>query len=217
MGGDRIELEYTTWGSYGQYVRTLAVLVDGQVLDPSRENIRGKGVTVKRKIAVNGKEYEIELYANDSNKNAHRYIYVPREIVLAVIYDRKSSSGWKGFQVDGPGEVVAEDQTQEQVNGRYKYIKTVRVFYYRHGNIKVKLKEEELDFKKELIGKPRVIVRRVGQLVVVTGDTYHVKEQLKALGFKFDPSDKTWVSTASDSLINEVRERLEQVAEVVVQ
>ncbi len=218
-----IELEYTTWGSHGQFKRSIAVLIDGQVLDP-KDVPRGKNFTTKKKIVINGKEYEIEYIARDSNKNAHRYIKLPKEIVLAIIHEGATSSGWKGYQIEGPGEIITEDQLREQVNGRFKYTKTVRAYYYRYNNINVKLSEETLGFEKELVAKPQVelLINDLGNIsrIRARGDTFHVKDVLKSIGYRWDGVTKTWYYDAKKEELDDVLARtkleLSPFAEVIM-
>ena len=46
--------------------------------------------------------------------------------------------------------------------------------------------------------------------VIVFGDTYHVKEELKKLGFKWDPVGRVWYAPATSD-INTIKARLEVV------
>ena len=207
--GEKIVLEYSTWGSFGQFARSVAVLVDGQLLDPSKTP-HGKGLVVKKVINVGGREYEIVIESRDSNKNSHRYIEVPREIVLAVIKESKSSSGWKGFSIEGEGEIVAEEKQQSWDNGRYRYTKIIREYYYVHKDkgIKIKLREQEVDFKKELIAKPQITIRVEGTIIRIKGDTYHIREHLKNLRYRWDPALGVWYYSARDE--NEAKNMAEK-------
>jgi hypothetical protein len=64
--------------------------------------------------------------------------------------------------------------------------------------------------------KPRVWIFIVLNDVVVNGDTYKVKDVLKKLGFRWNPSTKAWVAPVDEIDIETVRKELEKVADVVV-
>jgi hypothetical protein len=55
----------------------------------------------------------------------------------------------------------------------------------------------------------RIYVKVKDGKVVVFGDTFPVKEQLKALGLKWDPVERVWYTTAID--VNTLKTRLEGV------
>lgn len=199
MAVEVVEIGYGTWGSYGQYSRVMAILLDGTVVDPRRLiHLLRRGDRVKKTITVNGKEYTIEIVDNSSRKNTKIAVYVPREIVKAVIKDSASSSGWKGFSVlEGGGEVVAVDEERTEENGKYRVIRTVRVYYYVDGEFKVPIEEKELSWRKEAIGKPSATIMQVDNVTIVQGDTYQFREQLKQAGFAWDPILRAWYAFRS--------------------
>ncbi len=53
------------------------------------------------------------------------------------------------------------------------------------------------DWRRELDRKiVNVYVKFKDGKVIVYGDTFHIKEELKKLGFKWDPASKAWVAPA---------------------
>jgi hypothetical protein len=64
--------------------------------------------------------------------------------------------------------------------------------------------------------KPRVWITTILNEVVVKGDTYKVKDVIKRLGFRWNPSTKVWVAPVDKIDIETVRKELEKVADVVV-
>jgi hypothetical protein len=64
--------------------------------------------------------------------------------------------------------------------------------------------------------KPRVWIMTILNEVVINGDTYRVKELLKKLGFRWNPSTKAWVAPIEKINVETVRRELEKVADVVV-
>ena len=46
--------------------------------------------------------------------------------------------------------------------------------------------------------------------MIVYGDTYPIKEELKKLGFKWDPMERVWYTTAKID-VNTLKARLEGV------
>jgi len=202
-----VELYYGTYGSFGQFHRDIAILVDGSVIDPElagRYMRRGEETT--RKVTVNGKEYTITISDVSSRKNRHVKVYVPREIVKAVLTEGASASKYYPLEVtQGEGDVVAEDNEETRENGRYRYIKTVRTWYYVHGNMKIPIKRREVDFRKELIGKPQVSLYVEDNRVIAKGDTYQCKDVLKRLKMRWDTLSRCWVGEVD---VEEVKKAL---------
>jgi hypothetical protein len=62
-----------------------------------------------------------------------------------------------------------------------------------------------------LIGKPRVAIRRQDGKVLVTGDTYQIRDQLKALKFRWDPLSRAWYIPELDEA---TRQRLSEIADI---
>jgi len=195
---DIIEIKYSTWGTHGQFIRTLAVLKNGEVIDP------------KTAIwAYHDKIIKIEEKSSGKKIN----VYIKKGDVLAVIEEYKSSSGWKGFTIIyGDGEINVDFVTETNVTKYKAYHITYKVYYYVNKNIKVELKRERVEISSELIGKPKIHVSGDDKKVIVTGDTFHIKEQLKSLGFKWEPLQKYWC--AKNINFAEVVKKLQEFAEV---
>lgn len=207
MSESMIELGYATWGRFGQFVKSVAVLKNGKVVDPSQLKI-SRGDKLKIKIG----DGEIIAEDDSSRKNTHIRVYVPREIVLAKISESASSSGWKGFEiVYGDGEIMGEMINEVKENGNKRTTITYKCYYYVNGDLKILLKKTQEDVHVELIGKPQLFVKQIGDKTIVTGDTYQVKDQLKALGFKWDAFAKAWYILKQDVTI----EKLNEFAQVI--
>ncbi|MEM4847749.1 MAG: hypothetical protein QW794_08340 [Thermosphaera sp.] len=187
---EEIVLCYTTWGTYGQYSRDIAVLKSFEVIDAKKVADRTeKGDSFTMKFG----DVEVKVVDKSSRKNKHVYVHVPREAVLAVIHDGATSSGWKGFSVKGEGEVVGEVERREFVNGNKKVIEERKVYYYVYKDVKIKIHESKPTYSAQLIAEPIVYVKKRGDKYVVTGDTFHVKEELKRQGGRWDWLEKAWI------------------------
>jgi len=116
----QIELEYITWGSYGQFDLRYAILRNYTVLNPidlvrKLHLDRGEYTTIT--VNVDGKEYEIEVRNGSSRKNAKYYAKVPKEIVLAVIREGASSSRRDPpivYWGEGDIDIVIETEKKEK-------------------------------------------------------------------------------------------------------
>lgn len=191
---DEVELEYSTWGSWGQYARTLAVLKNGKVVDPMELKDRvWKGS--EKEVKIDG--VTVRLIDRSSRKNRYVHICVPRSEVVAVLSDVQTSGGWKGFRLEeGTGEIKAEEAVKEEIAGNKKYITRQRIWYFLSGPLKVELEREKPEREMKFVGKPRVTIKYEKYEIphiYAWGDTYHVKEELKKLGFTWDPLYKMWM------------------------
>ncbi len=209
-----IMVEYKTWGSFGQYKREFVVLKNGKVLDPLKETAGlERGQKLVKTISIDGKTYKITVENRDSRKNAHRFIYVPEEIVVAVIEESKSSRNIYAPRVTkGEGEVVSEVIEKEQEINGVKYVSKATVTYYVNDKLglKVVLKDNGDNHR------PRVIVHDCGDIVKVTGKTYDVKDVLKRHGFRWNPAEKCWYASKIDVNVEEIVEVLKEYAWVGV-
>jgi len=72
-------------------------------------------------------------------------------------------------------------------------------------------RERELDKKTVYVS-----IEIDGDKVVVSGNTYPVKEELKRLGFRWDPVEEVWYASVKAGLIETVRRELSKIPEVEV-
>jgi hypothetical protein len=74
------------------------------------------------------------------------------------------------------------------------------------------------DWRERELGKKIVYVSIGidGDKVVVSGNTYPVKEELKRLGFRWDPVEEVWYAPVKAGLIGTVRRELSKIPEVEV-
>jgi len=208
-----VEVVYDTWGSFGQYKKTVAVLVDGSVVDPEFDVPRAKGVSLTKTVTVNGREYEIELINEDSRKNAHRVARIPAEIVLAVVKWNKSASNfYEPTIIKGEGMIKAEQEEESWGDGAYRYVRVKVAYYYVNESkgVKVPVLRREIDFKKVRLTPYRLTLRVDGTRIVVSGDTYHVKYFLKEMRFRWDPVNRVWYKGGDASEVPQIVEQLKK-------
>jgi len=195
---EMVEAEYLTWGSYGQYHRIMLILRNKKLIDPAKLYSR------------RGDQYEVmiddvkaEVIDKSSRKNRHIYVRVPREKVLAVVEDSATSSGWKGFRLYGPGEIVGvvKDEVRE-LPERNRKIKRVYLSYiYRNEDyqIEIELMRRLMEETEELLNRPRVLITDKTTTIEVSGDTYYLRDILKNWGFRWDQTRKVWYRQAFTS------------------
>jgi hypothetical protein len=183
MVEEKIQLWYSPYGSHGQYIRQIAVLKDGTVVDPLKVGI--------------------------ASSKGRRYVVVKRSDVIAIIEDNATSSGWKGYSVkEGKGKIVAESEFRKWIEGNKEFVQQLEHYYYVEENTKVRLATIAGPKSYKLIGKPRVrIVPLENGSYGITGETYHIKDKLKTMGAKWNPDKKCWVFTqAPPQELNEIAE-----------
>jgi len=215
-----VKIWYNTWGSYGQHSVAIAILKDGTVVDPSRIGYPARGMVAKKTVGST----EVRVVNNSSRKNAHIEVYIPADAVEAVLSNTRTSSGDKGWEVVyGEGDIEVVENVEENVvekNGRrFKEVVAYWSYYFV-----TKDGRRILFYKKRggsslvPLDKPRVkLVRDTARNVVyATGDTYDVKEALKKLGFRWNPSLERWEKQSNGDL-QQLAEQLKDVADVSVE
>ncbi|MGC8988248.1 hypothetical protein, partial [Infirmifilum sp.] len=191
---DYVTLEYDTWGSYGQYRRTMAVLVDGTVIDPREFRVPSRSATMKKVITLkDGRQVEIIIEDDSSRKNVHRTVYVPAGVVFAVVADAATSGGHKGFSIrEGEGEIFVREREVREENAEYIYVYKVTEAVYKGGTV-----EAVLAAWKELAAKTpkgaHLKITNLGVKIEVTGMTYEYRDIFKSLGFEWNGLKKAWV------------------------
>ncbi|MEM4436143.1 MAG: hypothetical protein QXO22_04190 [Thermosphaera sp.] len=212
-----IKIDYNTWGSYGQYSKKIAILKSGKVLDP--QNF-AKHVKREAKVVVDG--YEIKVVETSSRKNIHVELEVPAEAVLAIVKETKTSGNfYRDVETSEKYDIVEEEKIEVRENYNKRYYVKYLVTYLKIKDYKIELERKQVGIETELIGKPEI---KIGVFVgykspwkvVADGDTYQIREQLKSLGFRWDPLMKEWYKPFStkeeaDKFAEEVREKLKEV------
>jgi len=210
-----IGLTYDTWGSFGQYKKTRAVLVNGHLVDPETflNNVNGE-----RSVVFHG--IRLTVIQKNSRKNVHITVVLPKEAIVAVVSEIKTSGGLRR-DIEGEGELITEEEVQELTSNNKKYKICYDVCYYvnKRLNIKVELERTKKNIESELIGKPQITLvnYKAGKIIGAKGDTYYVKDKLKRLGFTWEGLGKVWLKQYnSEDEINQVVKQLEELAEVKV-
>jgi hypothetical protein len=179
---DKIQLWYSPYGRFGQYVRQIAVLRDGTVVDPSRIGMRS------------GK---------------HRYAVVKKNDVVAIIEDNATSSGWKGFTVkEGDGKIIMETEIKKWIAGNKEFMQQFEHYYYvSNEGMKVLLDTIAGSKDYRLVGKPKIrVIKLENGSYGITGDTFEIKDSLKAMGGKWNPDKRCWVFAQVPPQLNEIAE-----------
>jgi glutamyl-tRNA reductase len=209
-----MKLEIDTWGRCRRsYV---------EILYPEKINL----------TALTGRrgEHEIEVpglckikYDNrDSSKNIHRDVeivdvYVPSLIVRywgALSCSRGFDEVYKVYK-DGNEVRFEELEQREEIveteSGKFK-LRVKRVYVEIDGK-KITLSESEVG-REVCVDKLTVKVLQKNGRTYVNGDTYHIREELKKLRYRWDPERKAWYKEASTE---EVKGELESIGVQVVE
>jgi len=211
--GEVVKVSYSTWGSFGQYGQEIIILRDGTVIEP-RELASRYGVSKGDRMSVNVGGVDVLIEDRSSRKNREIEVIVPAEHVLAIINDIRTSSGWKGFRVvRGPGEVVCVLDQDERIVDNKKVVDVYKAYYYIHGPIRAMIRREYGGRRTELTGKPRVQVHIEGGKIVVSGDTFQIRQILKSLRFRWSHVYRVWYIDAQ-SEVEKIIEKIKEHAEV---
>jgi hypothetical protein len=164
-----------------------------------------------RKVTSKQGEHVVDLgilkirYKNyDSRKNLHRDIEVlevRQPVVVKVHRMRGLGKPFDEVYILLPPNIVRKPAVEElkeeltvEENGKYRYKVLVR--YVEVGGTRVVV--EKTVMEKEPVPERLVIKARVsGNTIEVYGDTYHVREVLKELKFRWDPVKKIWYAKHS--------------------
>jgi len=222
------ELEYDTWGSFGQYDLSYLILSNDKRIDPRKlANRVRKGTTVKSELNMDGFRVIVEIENNSSRKNSHYTVRVlgiepTPEYVIYVGERRTSGNFYRDVKIYRDGkeykaELLKEIRDVTKENGRYIYHYREHITYVQVGNRKHVIDVEKEFVGKDIIGKPHVTIVITDARIEATGDTYHVKDVLKSLGFRWNGLEKVWYKEETgENVVNMVVEKLKEIADVEV-
>jgi hypothetical protein len=208
-----MRFEIFTWGSCQRgYLRILhPVSID--VADIT--NKRGEGV-----VEVPG-VVKIRFENRDSSKNMNReveFIDAQQPVVIRYYGARSCSKSFDEVYLVKKvnGELVTEKlEAKSEVtvveNGKYRV--TLARTYVEVDGQKIYVVEKELS-REVCVEKLEVRVKAANGKIYVVGDTYHIRDKLKELRYRWDPNVKAWYK---DSDVNKVVEELESLGVQVVE
>jgi len=184
---------------------------------PERLNIEwitNKGGTVKTEW------FMLNVVNMDSRKNVNREITFVDIFQPIVVYYFGALSCSKDFEAvylitkEG-GNITVEElpievETKTEAIGRFATLYEIR--YVVYNGQKIVLRQKEIGKKKLAY---IVNIKVVNNKIVVSGDTFEVKDLLKRTGFRWDPANRVWTAPASIG-VDVVKAELEKMPEVVV-
>jgi hypothetical protein len=198
-----------TWGSCG---RSNVFMVHPERMDLAW--VTNRTGTVKTEWFV------LDVVNMDSRKNFNREFTFLDVFQPIVIYHFGSYSCSKDFEAvyliakEGGSitikELPIEVETKTEAIGRFATLYEIK--YVVYNNQRIVLRQKEIGKKKLAYV---VNIKTVGNKIVVSGDTFEVKDVLKRMGFRWDPASKVWVAPASIGA-DTVKAELEKIPEVVV-
>jgi hypothetical protein len=169
---------------------------------------------------------KIRYYNADSSKNYHRTVEVVDLYTTIVLNYHGAHSCSRSFREiyvvrKVNGQLVFEKpqvKSETAVVEKNMYRVTVEREYIEVDGQRVYTSEHVMD-REVCIEKLRVKVVEAGEDILVHGDTYHIKEKLKALGYKWHPESKTWYKkkTGNFDKYEAIRELEELGVEVVTE
>jgi len=143
----------------------------------------------------------IEYDNHDSRKNLNRSVRIVevREPVVIMYYGNSSCSHsftevWV-IDKDGARRVDLLSRVVTKENGKYRY--TIQQLFVVYNGKEIVVREDVIE-KQPIMEKMQIKARVDGNKIIVSGDTYHVRDVLKALKFRWDWLSKTWYTECSD-------------------
>jgi len=107
-------------------------------------------------------------------------------------------------------ELPIEVETKTETMGRFATLYEIKYVVYR--GEKIVLRQREIGKKKLAYV---VNIKVVGNKIVVSGDTFEVKDVLKRMGFRWNPNDKMWIAPTTIG-VDAVKAQLEKIPQVVI-
>jgi hypothetical protein len=168
---------------------------------------------------------KIKYWNHDSRKNLHRDIEILEVREPIVIRNYGASSCSKRFDevyiITPPNNIrkLAPEEVKEELvteeNGKHRYKVLVR--YIEVNGTRVIVEKTVME-KEPILQKLEIKAKVSENTIEVYGDTYHVREILKEMKFKWDPTRKVWYTSCSNNdVLQELEARLREKGVKVVQ
>jgi hypothetical protein len=144
---------------------------------------------------------KIFIRNRDSSKNVHREIEFTEVKEPIVVWHYGNKSGSRSFSniylinTDLTMQEISDikNEIEEIENGNVIYV--YNVAYVVINQIKVIINKE---FAEKKYKAYKVKLFRINNKVLVKGDTYPIKDELKKLGFKWDSYEKAWYTESEN-------------------
>ena len=107
-------------------------------------------------------------------------------------------------------ELPIQVETKTEVQGRLLVVKEIQ--FVEYAGQRIVLSEKQVSKTKTAYV---VNLKVQGDKIIVTGDTYEIREELKRLGLRWDPNSKAWVAPTKVGIDN-IKAELEKLPEVIV-
>ena len=163
--------------------------------------------TIETDLAI----FEIEMH--DSSKNWHRQIKITPKVAMIVRQWGQGSCNHNSIfdnvyllrPESEPEEVEIKNEIREVDED--KYHKKIIVNYVEFDNKKIELSKEVLE-QTPIITKLELVITVEKDKVTISGDTYNVRDVIKALKFKWNGIKKWWERSGTD--YDDVQMKLEE-------
>jgi len=161
-------------------------------------------------------EHEVEVKGikiwyvnNDSRKNIKREIEIVKvnePIIVRYFGNASCSESFEDVYLvymdgDKTKMKMLEPQIEYQEIENEREITVYAIKYVIHNGEKVIVSQKKIETRR----KPMISVKTENNMIYISGDTYNIRDKLKAMGFKWDPSTKTWYRESSETTIEQLR------------
>jgi hypothetical protein len=164
--------------------------------------------------------FVIDVINMDSNRNMNREVTFIDVFQPIILYYHGALSCSKSFErvyliTKEKGGITVQElpiqiETRTETMGRLLVVKEVK--FVEYAGERIVLGEREVSKTKTAYV---VSIKTVNDKVVVSGDTYEIRETLKRLGLRWDPNMRAWVTSAKIGVEN-IRVELGKIPEVIV-
>lgn len=231
-----IELKYSTWGSYGQHTLTTILLPtsDNQLyeVDVTRVTPYNRGSKATKTVSVAGYTITFHGENTDSRKNTHRRAWIisinpmPPFIIIKNEY-QSSRNRSVDYTVLNPktceerqAEIHTEEYEREEIKEDDKRTRVYRVidiyeYIIYNGEKYLLRKRSERQLIQETLKYLEIFIeKRKNGEILVYGDTYPIRQALKALGFRWSSLKGAWVPKRPGRAppVEEIKEAVEEAA-----
>jgi hypothetical protein len=164
--------------------------------------------------------FVLDVINNDSRKNVNRKFTFVDVFQPIIVYYHGALSCSRSFEVvylvekKGGSITFTELPIQREVVTEHtgKYSVVSEISYIEYAGERIVLRKKELS-KEKVVYVVNIKIDK--DKIIVSGDTYEIRDLLKSMRFKWDPNLKAWVAPATIG-VDAVKAELEKIPQVIV-
>ena len=176
----------------------------------------------EEEITVSGKKYTVRIERETTAEPFSLNIraYFPEEAVETIVRVEGVETGRMRINsvkvIHGEGKIEEREEVlEEKESERFSIVKKLKKWYCVVKGQRILIAEQEISSEKVPTAKVNIVAKYEDGTLYLYGDTYYVKDKIKALKFSWDKMQKAWVKKTMKEEAVKLIEKIKEFANVM--